>query len=129
MSVRRSGISTWMLCPDGVRRQNIWLRMRCGLAERLSRPGVDVKRRGCGAASADVGYFQEDSVIQGLMPALDLTLGLGLHGDAPDKTHPWASISSPLRSRTVILQSNRCLSILHRMTFKGEVLLRAWTKS
>ena len=38
-----------------VRRQNIWFRMRCGLAESLSRPCVDVKRRSCGAASADVG--------------------------------------------------------------------------
>jgi magnesium transporter len=38
-----------------VRRQNIWLRLRLRLAECRHRPGVDVKRRSCGAASADVG--------------------------------------------------------------------------
>src|SRR5665647_963846 len=31
--------------------------------------------------------FQEDAVLQGLMPALDLALGLGMHGSAPDMAH------------------------------------------
>ena len=39
-----------------VRRQMIWLRLRVRLAECLARPGVDVKRRSCGAASADVRW-------------------------------------------------------------------------
>ena len=46
----------WLRSTKHVRRQNIWLRMAHGLAEGLSRPSVDVKRRSCGGASADVGY-------------------------------------------------------------------------
>jgi len=42
---------------DGVvRRQNIWLKSRRKLAECGPRPGVDIKRRSCGAASADVRW-------------------------------------------------------------------------
>ena len=40
----------------GVRRQNIRLSLRLSLAECRPRLGVDVKRRACGAASADVGW-------------------------------------------------------------------------
>jgi hypothetical protein len=39
-----------------VRRQNIRLSLRLSLAECRPRLGVDVKRRACGAASADVGW-------------------------------------------------------------------------
>ena len=31
--------------------------------------------------------FQEDAVLLGLMPTLDLALGLGMHGSAPDMAH------------------------------------------
>ena len=31
--------------------------------------------------------FQEDAVFKGLMPTLDLALGLGMHGGAPDMAH------------------------------------------
>ena len=41
---------------DPVRRQMIRLRLRVRLAECLARRGVDVKRRSCGAASADVRW-------------------------------------------------------------------------
>ncbi|UDL92838.1 SEC-C domain-containing protein [Mesorhizobium sp. PAMC28654] len=41
----------------GVRRQIIWLRLDRRLAECRPHLGVDVKRRSCGAASADVGWF------------------------------------------------------------------------
>ncbi|UDL90443.1 hypothetical protein LGH82_03500 [Mesorhizobium sp. PAMC28654] len=44
-----------MLLP--VRRQIIWLRLDRRLAECRPHLGVDVKRRSCGAASADVGWF------------------------------------------------------------------------
>ena len=37
-------------------RQNIWRRSRRRLAERGPRPGVDIKRRACGAASAGVRW-------------------------------------------------------------------------
>ena len=40
-----------------VRRQDIWLNLRRKLAECGRRPGVDVKRRACGVASADVRLF------------------------------------------------------------------------
>nr|WP_319799915.1 BON domain-containing protein [Mesorhizobium sp. PAMC28654] len=40
-----------------VRRQIIWLRLDRRLAECRPHLGVDVKRRSCGAASADVGWF------------------------------------------------------------------------
>ena len=39
-----------------VRRQNIWRNSRCKLAECGPRLGVDVRRRACGAASADVRW-------------------------------------------------------------------------
>jgi hypothetical protein len=39
-----------------VRRQNIWHNSRRKLAECGPRPGVDIKRRSCGAASADVRW-------------------------------------------------------------------------
>jgi predicted metallo-beta-lactamase superfamily hydrolase len=39
-----------------VRRQNIWRNLRCRLAECGPRLGVDVKRRVCGVASADVRW-------------------------------------------------------------------------
>ncbi|SMG55250.1 Transposase [Paracoccus sp. J56] len=39
-----------------VRRQNIWLRSGLRLAESGPRLGVDVMRRACGAASADVRW-------------------------------------------------------------------------
>ena len=32
--------------------------------------------------------FQEDAVFKALMPALDLALGLGMHGGTPDMAHP-----------------------------------------
>ncbi len=32
--------------------------------------------------------FQKDAVLPDLMPALDLALGLGMHGSAPDMAHP-----------------------------------------
>ena len=41
--------------PD-VCRQNIWRRSRRRLAERGPRPGVDIKRRACGAASVGVRW-------------------------------------------------------------------------
>jgi hypothetical protein len=31
--------------------------------------------------------FQEDTVFKGLMPVLDLALGLGMHRGAPDMAH------------------------------------------
>ena len=37
-------------------RQNIWRRSRRRLAERGPRPGVDIKRRACGAASVGVRW-------------------------------------------------------------------------
>ena len=40
---------------DAVRRQIIWLMFGRGLVERRLRPGFDVMRRACGAASADAG--------------------------------------------------------------------------
>ena len=40
----------------GVRRQNIWHNSRRKLAECGPRLGVDVRRRACGAASADVRW-------------------------------------------------------------------------
>ncbi len=40
----------------GVRRQNIWRNVRCRLAERRPRLEVDIRRRACGAASADVRW-------------------------------------------------------------------------
>lgn len=39
-----------------VRRQMIWRFLRRRLAECRARPGVDVKRRACGAASGDVRW-------------------------------------------------------------------------
>ena len=56
----------WVRVPGGfrdlqselsVRRQDIWLNLRRKLAECGRRPGVDVKRRACGVASADVRLF------------------------------------------------------------------------
>ena len=44
------------LNPLTVRRQNIWHNSRRKLAECGPRPGVDIKRRSCGAASADVRW-------------------------------------------------------------------------
>ena len=41
---------------QAVRRQNIWRRSRRRLAERGPRPGVDIKRRACGAASVGVRW-------------------------------------------------------------------------
>ena len=43
--------------------------------------------RGLQVAGQEV-VFQKDAVLQGLMPALDLALGLGMHGSAPDMAHP-----------------------------------------
>ena len=40
----------------GVRRQNIWPRLRLRLAERWLRLGFDIRRRVCGVASADVRW-------------------------------------------------------------------------
>ena len=40
----------------GVRRQNIWRNSRRRLAECRPRLGVDVRRRACGVASADVRW-------------------------------------------------------------------------
>ncbi|UDL90491.1 hypothetical protein LGH82_03765 [Mesorhizobium sp. PAMC28654] len=46
-----------LLASSSVRRQIIWLRLDRRLAECRPHLGVDVKRRSCGAASADVGWF------------------------------------------------------------------------
>lgn len=42
---------------DPVRRQNIWRISRRRLAESGLRLGVDVRRRACGVASADIRWF------------------------------------------------------------------------
>jgi hypothetical protein len=44
------------ICPSRVRRQNIWRRSRRRLAECCPRLVVDIKRRACGAASADIRW-------------------------------------------------------------------------
>ena len=41
---------------NGVRRQNIWRNSRRRLAECRPRLGIDVRRRACGVASADVRW-------------------------------------------------------------------------
>jgi hypothetical protein len=38
-------------------------------------------------AAKQVIVFQKDTVLQGLVPALNLALGLGMHGSAPDIAH------------------------------------------
>ena len=51
------GITRLRRCPEPpVRRQNIWRNLRRKLAECRPRLGVDIKRRACGAASADVRW-------------------------------------------------------------------------
>ena len=53
-SARKRAPRPSMRREGGVRRQDIWRRWRCKLAESGPRLWVDVRRRACGAASADI---------------------------------------------------------------------------
>ena len=67
--------------------------------EFLARLLVDVKRRACGAAreGLDLAFdvagqevvFEENAVLEGLVPAFDLALGLGMEQSA---AHVWTRI-------------------------------------
>ena len=52
----RSGQVAARVIAQSVRRQNIWRNLRRSLTECRPRLGVDVKRRACGVASADVRW-------------------------------------------------------------------------
>ena len=55
-SLEEERCKSWPKQVRSVRRQNIWRNVRRKLAERWPRLGVDIRRRACGAASADVRW-------------------------------------------------------------------------
>lgn len=67
--------------------------------------------------------FQQDAVLEGLVPALDLALGLGTHRSAPNMAHALGLVDSrPVRQRC---SSGRSTSEAARQRPRTGALLHA----